>query len=239
MLKLLFWSLVAVNGALFAFHHGYLAKLIPDGHEPARMAKQFNADKIRLIAAPDSKAAATSTTTTGTDDVLQLEPLLARARQQHETLACTEIGNFDTADAKRFETQLTALALGDKVSRRTVQEVASYMVFIPSQGSKELADKKVGELRRMGITDSYIIQDGTELRWAISLGVFKSEEAARAQLAALAQQGVRSARLGPYSVTSSRVAFQLHRLDVDAKARLAKIASDFPHQHEHACEPAA
>ena len=238
MLKLLFWSLVAVNGALFAFHQGYLAKLIPDGHEPARMAKQFNADKIKLIAGPDPKAGAAATAANA-DDALQLEPLLARARRQHETLACTEIGNFDAAEAKRFETQLTALALGDKVSWRAVQEVASYMVFIPSQGSKELADKKVSELRRIGITDSYIIQDGTELRWAISLGVFKSEEAARAQLAALAQQGVRSARLGPYSVTSNRVAFQLRQLDADAKARLTKIASDFPHQHEHACEPAA
>lgn len=238
MLKLLFWSLVAVNGALFAFHQGYLAKLIPDGREPARMARQFNAYKIKLIAPPQlgTDAAPAAASATGADHTPELGPLLAR--EQHAAPACTEIGNFDAAEAKRFETELAGLALGGKVSRHAVQEVASRIVFIPSQGSREAADKQVSELRSLGINDSYIIQDGTELRWGISLGVFKSEDTARAYLAVLTQKGVRNARLGPHSMTSNRVSFQLRDLDAAAKARLAKLAGDFPHQRTRACAPA-
>ena len=236
MLKLLFWSLVAANGALFAFQQGYLAKLIPDGREPARIAQQFNADKIKLIAPP--KPATGPAPAGGAEAAPDLEPVLARARAQQEALSCTEIGDFDAAEAGRFETALAGLALGDKLSRRAVQAAASHMVFIPSLGSKEAADRKVSELRRLGITDSYIIQDATELRWGISLGVFKSEEAARAHLAALTQEGVRSARIVTHGLTSNRVAFQLRALDADAKAGLTRIISDFPRQQARACQPA-
>lgn len=240
MLKILFWTLVLANAALFAFHQGYLGTLIPDGREPARMASQFNADKIKLVAPPQPDAnaasAAASAVPPAAAGMLELEPVLARARSQQVAVACTEIGNFDAAEAKRFEAQLAGLALGDKLARRTVQEVARHMVFIPSQGSKEAADKKLGELRRMGISDSYIIQDGTDLRWGISLGVFKSEDAARAHLAALVQKGVRSARLGTHGVTSAKVAFQLRELNADAKAKLDEIKGGFPNLEEHACE---
>lgn len=242
MLKLLFWSLALANAALFAFHQGYLGTLIPDGREPARMARQFNADKIKLIAPPKPNANATSAVASAdapfAAGTLETEPVLARASKQHEAFACTEIGNFDTAEAKRFESRLAGLALGDRLSRRIVQDVARHLVFIPSQGNKEGADKKASELRRLGINDFYIIQEGDELRWGISLGVFKTEEAARAHLAALSQKGVRSARLGTHSVASTKVTFQLRELDAEAKARLDKIKSDFPRQEAHACEPA-
>jgi hypothetical protein len=223
MLKLVFWCLLAVNAALFAYHQGYLGTLVSDGREAGRAAKQFNADKVRLI------PAATTASVAG------IAPALA-AEKKPDVVACTEIGNFDAAEARRFAVRLAALSLGDRLSRRAVRDVARHMVFIPSQGSKEAADRKAGELRQLGVKDFYVIQEDSDLHWGISLGIFKTEETARTHLAALTQQGVRSARLGQYNAASNKVAFQLHDLDASASSNLDKIKADFPHHETRDCE---
>jgi hypothetical protein len=210
MLKFLFWTLLAANLGLLAYQLGYLNAWFPDGHEPARMAQQVHVEKMKLIPADALAAVSTST------------PLTAP-----KLLACSEIGDFDAAAAKRFETQIAPLAKGNALSKHDVQDTARNMVYIPSQGSKEGADKKVNELRHLGVNDFYVIQDAGELHWAISLGVFKTEDAARAQLAALNQKGVHSARLGTRSPVAGKVAYQLHNLDENTKAGLDKIALDY------------
>ncbi len=223
MLKLVFGCLVAANAGLYAYQQGYLETLLPEGREPGRAASQLYADKIKLL--PAAPVAA--------EEPVVLEPAAAKV---NDILACTEIGNFDTADAKRFETRLADWSLGDRLSRRNVREVARHMVYIPSQGDKDGAEKKSSELRRLGIKDFYVIQDNTELQWGISLGIFKSEEAARTHLATLSQKGVRTARLGVHQVTTNKVLFQMRALDADTKGKLDKIKTDFPNQEVRSCE---
>jgi hypothetical protein len=223
MLKFLFWSLVLANAGLFAYQRGYLGTWHFDGREPARMAQQFNADKMKPI------PAGAIVSSSATADAAVAKP---------EVPACTEIGNFDAVTAKLFELKLLPLALGDKLSRRAVQEAARNMVYIPSQGSKEGADKKAAELRRLGVNDFYIMQDAGEMHWGISLGIFKTDEGARAQLTALTQKGVHSARLGTYNLaTANKVIFQLRNLDANANAALAKITLEFPPAETRGCEP--
>ena len=105
------------------------------------------------------------------------------------------MGNFLLADGRRFEAQVAALDLGDRQSRRNVagQEISSYMVYIPPQGSKEGADRKAGELKQLGVTNYFIMNESSPLRWGISLGVFKSETQ-RAKPAGIAQQTGRAQR---------------------------------------------
>jgi hypothetical protein len=225
MLKFLFWSLLLANAVLFAYQRGYLGTWISDGHEPARRAAQFNPDKIRQIPASAITAASS--------------PVMANAalaEGKPEVLACTEIGNFDEATAKRFEAQLLPLALGDKLSQHQTQE-ARNMVYIPSLGSKEAADKKAIELRHLGVSDFYVIQEAGELHWGISLGIFKTEDGARALLAALNLKGVRSARVGIHNVGANKVAFQVRNLDAEARAGLDKITLKFAHVDTRNCEP--
>lgn len=219
MLKFFFWILLLANAGLFAYQQGYFAVLLPSGREPARMDNQLNADKIRLVPPPPPVPAPAAVKT-------------------EEVVACAEIGNFNPAEAKRFTAQLAALSLGERLSQRPVQEVASHMVYIPPLADKDTAEKKAGELRRLGVNDFYIIQDNSDLRWSISLGVFKLEEAARAHLVSLSQKGVRSARIGQRGVTSNAVAFQLRELDANTKSALEKISADFPKQELRNCEPA-
>jgi hypothetical protein len=240
MLKLLFWCLLLANAALVAYHQGYLNTLVPDGREPNRAAKQLNADKVKLIPASAAAGAATS--------ALDAAPLLASAmlasnvapntlpnKPQDNVVACTEIGNFDAVEAKRFEARLATLSLGDRLSRRNVADGVRHMVFIPTQGSKEGADKKASELRQLGVTDFYVIQENTDMRWGVSLGIFKSAEAARTHLALLNQRGVRSARLGEYNATPSKIAFQLRELDAGAIGSVERIRSEFPGHETRGC----
>lgn len=235
MLKTLFWLLLIVNGGLFALQRGYLGGLIADGREPQRMTNQLHPDKVQLLPAGAVAALAAPAVA-----VAAPEPAAAPlATARPVLIACTEIGNFEPAEAKRFEEQLATLALGDRQARRNVKEVASHMVYIPPLGDKEAADNKAGELKRIGITNYFIIQDNSSLRWGISLGVFKTEEAAKNHLANLNRQGVRSARIGARSITSSKMAFQLRDLDAATKARLDTIKIKFPAQDMRQCSLAA
>jgi hypothetical protein len=209
-----------------AYQLGYLDAWIPDGHEPARMKRQVHAESMKpmsaaAIAAALAPAAAAANTATANTAVAPV---------------CKEIGNFDNSAAKRFEALLQPLALGDKLSRRDIEEVANHIVYIPSLGSKEAADKKAAELRHLGVADFYVIQDAGDLRWGISLGVFRTEDAARALLAAMNQKGVHSARLGLHSVAATKVAYRLRNLDAATLAGLDKVTAEFPHAETRSCD---
>ena len=227
MLKFFFLLLLAANGLLYAYHQGHLEKLFPSGREPGRIAKQINADKFKLVPAPAMNVPS---------DAATPEPAVAEAAHTQDLAACTEIGNFTAAEARRFEARLADSPLSAKLSRRAVQETSTHMILIPPQEGKEGADKKAGELRKLGVTDFYVIQDNNDQRWGISLGIFKTEEAARTRLVALNQQGVRSARLIDYNMQLSRVAFQLRELDDDTKSTFARLKSEFPRQEMRTCE---
>ncbi|GAB3541057.1 hypothetical protein GCM10027343_10870 [Noviherbaspirillum agri] len=243
MLKFFFWILLIANVALFAYQQGALDSLLPSGREPARFANQLNADKVKVISASEAKPDPVPTPPPPppvVEPVAAVAPAVEQTEktEKAEVLACTEVGNFSPEDAKRFNVQLAALGLGDRVSQRAIQEVASHMVYIPPQSDKAGADKKAEQLRQLGINDFFIIQDNSSLRWGISLGVFKQEEAARAHLAGLNKKGVRSARIGQRTVSSSMSTFQLRNLDATAKAELEKIMAEFPKQAIRECEPA-
>lgn len=240
MLKFIFWILLLANAGLFAYQQGYFDALVQSGREPARMKDQLNADKLKLIPAP----APTPVPAPAPEPAAAPEPAPApaptptqapAAAAKSNVIACTEFGNFSPEEAKRLSAQLASLSLGARVTQRAVQEVASHMVFIPPQADKEGAEKKAGELRRMGVEDFFVIQDNSSLRWGISLGVFKQEEAARTHLASLNKKGVRSARIGQRGVTSNQVAFQLREIDAETMRALEKIKATFPRQEMRGC----
>jgi len=228
MLKFFFWILLMANAGLFAYQQGALDSLLPSGHEPARIANQLNADKVKLI--PESEARRAPAP----------PPMIApaAAAEKEEVLVCAEAGNFPPDDARRFSAQLARLSLGERIVERPVHEVASHMVYIPPQPDKEAAEKKAEQLRQLGIEDFFIIQDNSALRWGISLGVFKQEEAARTHLASLVKKGVRSARIGQRTVSTSMMAFRLRDIDAKTKSELEKIMAGFPKQAVRECTPA-
>jgi hypothetical protein len=226
VLKLIFLLLLAANAALFAYGKGYLGSYSGNEHEPARLRNQQNADKLHIITAEQANAA-----------VAAAAPPAPVPRNEAAATACLEVGNFVLADARRFEERVAPLELGDRQVRKNLpgQEISSYIVHIPPQGSKEAADKKAAELRALGVTNYFIMNESSPLRWGISLGVFRSEAAAQSQLATLVKQGVHNAKVVPRYTGSKQLLYQFRDISADTKARLEKIAARFPDQETRAC----
>ena len=230
MLKFVFWLLAGVNLLVLAIGQGYLGSFRTETREPARLKNQLQAGKLTLLTQEQATAPAAPPAAEGA--------AAAAAPAAPPSYACTEVGNFLLADGRRFEAQLAALDLGDRQSRRNVagQDISSYMVYIPPQGSKEGADRKAGELKQLGVTNYFIMNEGSPLRWGISLGVFKSETSAQSQLASLNKQGVHSARVAPRYSASKQFAYQFRDLDAATRARLAEITKQFEEQELRSCK---
>ncbi|WP_425252622.1 SPOR domain-containing protein [Janthinobacterium sp. NFX145] len=231
MLKFVFWLLAGVNLLVLAIGQGYLGSFRTETREPARLKNQLQANKLGLLTQEQATASAAP-------PVAEEAVKPAAAPAPAPSYACTEVGNFLLADGRRFEAQVAALDLGDRQSRRNVagQDISSYMVYIPPQGSKEGADRKAGELKQLGVTNYFIMNESSPLRWGISLGVFKSETSAQSQLASLNKQGVHSARVAPRYSASKQFAYQFRDLDAATRARLEKIKTQFPEQELRSCK---
>lgn len=234
MLKFVFWLLAAINLLVLAIGQGYLGSFRTETREPARLKNQLHAEKITLLT--QAQATAPAEVATPAAPAAPAAPTPASATPQ--IYACTEVGNFVLADARKFEARLEPLALGERQSRRNVagQDISSYMVFIPPQGSKENADRKAGELKQLGVTNYFIMGEGSPQRWGISLGVFKSETSAQSHLASLNKQGVHSARVAPRYSSSKQLAYQFRDLDAATRARLAAITAQFEEQELRSCK---
>jgi len=64
----------------------------------------------------------------------------------------------------------------------------------------------------------------TDTPWALSLGVYRSERAALARLAALRERGVRSALVGQRDTVVPRMWLQVKQTDPALEARLRELA---------------
>ena len=237
MLKFIFFSLLAVNAALFAYGQGYLGHFSGNEREPQRLQRQLNPKQLTLISPERAHSAQAATVAAAVTSAASAEAPAAEPKPA-APLACLEIGSFVLADARRFEARLAPLELGDRQSRRNLPgtEISSYIVHIPPQGSKEGADRKAAELRGLGITNYYVISDNSPLRYGVSLGVFKTESAAQNQLAMLVKQGVRSARVTPRMSGSRQLAFQFRDVAPGTRASLDKIRADFPNADVRTCK---
>lgn len=128
-------------------------------------------------------------------------------------LLCKAFGGLTPEAAKAAQSDINTRAPNVKTSLQTVKEAASYWVHIPPQGSKAGAEKKVGELKQLGVEESFIISDEGSNRWAVSLGLFRSKETAESFLQKLNKQGVRSAKIEVRDKDTEKV-----RLEVSAPA---------------------
>nr|WP_269106723.1 SPOR domain-containing protein [Massilia sp. TS11] len=227
-MKFIVWTLVAANAAVFAYSQGWLGSFSASSRDPLRVRQQLNPEKLVLMSSASATAA-----------VAALEEAKAPPKPA-EVPQCLEVGDFSQADGKKFEAQLSALKLGERQSRHNtqVQEVSSHIVLIPPQGSKDGAEKKAAELRALGVKDYFILSDASSgpMRWAISLGVFKSESAAQALLANLQKQGVKSARMQDRTTSATRLQYRFKEIDSATSAQIEAIAKKYEDTKLRACK---
>ena len=110
-------------------------------------------------------------------------------------MLCKSFSGFTPESAKAAQAAINSSAPNAKVALITSKESSSYWVHIPPQANKAGAEKKVTELKQLGVEESFIINDDSPNKWAVSLGLFKSREMADNFLQKLSKQGVRSAKI--------------------------------------------
>lgn len=255
MLKFIFWTLLAINAVLFAFGQGLLGNFRENEREPGRMRNQIGTENIKLVAArpvpaPEPAADPEPVVPAPTPVLVMSKPPEPKPESKPESkpepkpepkpdlVACTLVGNFAPPEARRFEALLAPLALGQRQTRENVAvpEVTSHIVFIPSPGSKEAADRKAAELKELGITSYFIMNDNSPMKYAISLGVFKSETSAQTLLATLTKQGVVGAKVAGRTGQATKMAYRFRALEPAAKAKVDAVVARFPDQQARSCK---
>lgn len=202
-MRLLVVLLILANLAFFA--HSRLERM--NEGEPGRMSNVLQPEKIKLLL-PSQVAAL------GPAKVAQLNNV------------CLEWGAFSDSERPLALTALDSLQLGKQLSQRRLDGAPSFWVFMPALPTRQAADKKVGELRALGLTDYYVLNDGPQKN-AISLGIFKTEEAANSYHQSIRSRGVNSARVGPRAQGIAQTTLVLRDPQPGQAEKIQQLKNDF------------
>ena len=177
--RTIFIFVVLVNLIFFAWSSGYLGNG-DEGREPQRLGQQLVPEKLRVLAA-----------------------MAPGGKPPPE--ACRLIDGLSPDEAQRWRTEAQEKAPRLKITSKPVEELSSYWVLVPPLPDKAAAEKKLSELKRLGVSGYQLIEEEGALKLAIVLGVFKTEQAGNEFLQALNKRGVRSARLQLREKTVTKV----------------------------------
>jgi hypothetical protein len=213
--RTLFLFLVLGNVAFFAWSR-YVAPA-DAAADPLPLERQIEPERLKVIA--PSELPPVSARPASAPTAAPATPVAPQV-----AMKCLEWGSFTLADAPQAEKALEPLALGARLAQRRTEEAAGWWVFIPPQASRPGALKKAAELKALAVDDFFIVQEDGPYRWALSLGVFRTEEAAQGRLAALRGQGVRSAQIGARETIVPKVWLQVKGVDGALQARLKDAA---------------
>lgn len=210
--RFFFWVLLLSNLVLLVLMPGPLPGF--SSLEPERLAQQIKPESLRLLS----------------------NPLTANAAPSAPSAPpCTEIGNFNSTMAAKFEARLARLKLPALPAKQMVQPPTSSLVFIPPQPDEASANRRLAQLRSQGFHDVSVVKEPLSRRWGISVGLFSSGELALAQLDSLKKAGITDARIEEHPLNSARYAYRLQGLVADDKPELKAMLPDFPGAEIRAC----
>ncbi|QID18862.1 SPOR domain-containing protein [Nitrogeniibacter mangrovi] len=233
-LRFLVILLILINTLMLAAWEGWLGQGGGRG-EPERLTNQLQPARIRLLdkEAPMPVATPAPPAPTPAAEPPAVEPPAVDAAdaapETAETAAPPPVPDAvaepavtaEPPDAPappacvafaELDDEAAALVMGDALAQAgfeakdiTSVAVTSWWVHLPSQGSREAADRKVAELRTHGVSDLFAIGERGARPFAISLGLFKSAESAAEQRRRLEAKGVTGVQIEERGQTSHRV----------------------------------
>lgn len=166
-LRAIFLFLILTNLLFFAWTQGYFGG-DGEGREPQRLANQLASERLRIVG-------------------------IGRPPTPSSPETCRLVSGLAQDDALRMqaEQQLPGLRFAVKTS----ENQSIYWVHIPALANRLAADKKMAELKQLGLSDFSLDLEEGAYRFAISLGKFENQPAALEFMRGLAQRGVKSAKL--------------------------------------------
>ena len=141
--------------------------------------------------------------------------------------ACLQWGPLVGPSLARAETVLEKLDLSQPAVQRAVADAGGYWVYIPPRNRADI-DQALIELRALGVVDAFVVQDPAKWRNAISLGIFKTDQAARTFLAGIQQRGVSGAVAERRENFFKSFAYFVREPDTATVSQFAQLQRAFP-----------
>lgn len=214
-MKVWFWIVLLANVLLF----GVMYSGVLDDHSGVLAQAPLNEQKIEVLsgadvvqASPDAVAPVVTPAVTATS----------------VATSCLEWSDFSGTDLKRANEVLASLRLGSKLSQREIEYNIGYWVYIPPLKDKASITQKIAQLKARGVEEYFVLQEAGEWQHAISLGVFKSADAAQKFLESLAAKDVRSAKIGERASKLKATVFVFNGVDSAIVDKLNELKKDFP-----------
>lgn len=230
-MKTLVFLLVLANLLFFAYAEGYLGR--PDNPDALRVEQQVVPERVKVVSRGEVPASPAKTEPAAE----AARPGVAEAAKEEPATICLAWSGLATAEADRLSALLAEQFDAFRQTRhQAAVEGGTWWVFIPPLATKAEADKKAAELKRLGVTDYFIIQDSGPHRFALSLGVFSAETGARDRLAELKELGVKSARVAPRSGKDAQHTVEATGPAGRREALLQAVAGILPGAQSQACK---
>lgn len=212
--------LILANLLFFAWVRGYFAASSdPDAQ---RVQQQLLAGKVKIVARDEPPAEMTKAEKAG-------KPV-----EKKMVEICVLLSDLPIADVLRVEGLLADKFPAFRSERSMNAGSGSYWVFIPPLPGRQDADRKASELRKLRVPEFFIVQDGPS-RFAISLGIFSSRQAAADRLEELRAKGVKSARIGERDVKPASASLEVHGPEAQMASLRQAIAEALPESKPAAC----
>ena len=218
-MRLAVFLLVLANLLFFVWARGYLG--MPVNPDARRLEQQLLADRIRVVARGEPPRTASRGAETTSENPV--------------ATSCQLWSDLSSAEVDQIERLLSEQFADFKATRRTVAENSGYWVFVPPLASKEEVSKKTAELQQLGIQDFFVVQAAGPNQLAISLGAYRTEEAASAGLATLQAKGVKSARMAERKARPPFNTLEIQGPEARADALHQAIVTRLPKASPLAC----
>lgn len=205
-MKWLFWILLLANLMFFSFTQW--GEMLTGENKSLKHQSSLNMEKITLLAAPPARTATSQDQRAFTD-------------------VCLEWGEFSDTDSARASAALTTLKLADKLTKKQSEFAIGYWVYIPPAQTHAKMGSNIAELKKLKVKNYFAVQDAGQWKNAISLGIFKTENAARIALGSLRAKGVKTAEMGEFISKFKHTIFVLKSPDEAAIEKIVTLENEF------------
>ncbi|RCS57160.1 hypothetical protein [Parvibium lacunae] len=231
-MRVIFVLLLLANGLVWLIAQNYLdpgPNWRPATREPHRLDSQLEAEKLlpldaasysqrlqqaKTASVAEKEASEKNSTPSDTETESNPPATSVAAKPAPEGLVCVEIPALDEPTSKRLLASWQSLKLGQRLQQKRQPDNTQWLVFIPPRPDRPAAEKKVAELKALGIQETYILGDPGPLRWAISLGIFSNQETAQQFLLKAQEKGVKTAKIGPRNPDAGSTTLTLRKLNL-------------------------
>lgn len=210
-MRLVFLLLLLLNIALWPLTAG-LVHFGGGQTEPFRLTSQIEPERLRIV--PEDGAAATAPART-------TEALAAEDERDPQAPACRVLTGLTREQADALAARARDRQPPVQLSESEQPGSSSWWVHIPDLQTRPLAERKQAELKALGVREMALMPDADGQKFAISLGLFKTEASARELLSRLSGQGVRSARIVEREAKATRLRVELRGAAADVEAVVA------------------